>query len=350
MRIFLYEHLTGGGMLAAGGEAPASLLTEGLAMLRAIGMDLGKVNGVELTILVEERFKIEELPAQRALVSDVAGWQAAFATAVKRSDGVLLIAPETDGVLYHLAHQVEALGGRLLSPSSAFIRLAADKQQTAEQLARWDVPAPRGGLWRTGDALPPTVTFPAMIKPVDGCGSQDVRVLWSPAELPDSSAAWRLETYHSGLAASVALLCGPGGTGLALPACSQRLSSDGRFTYLGGETPLPLEFDARARRLADKALAALARISPPLGYVGVDLVLGDDPAGREDVVIEVNPRLTTSYVGLRAACRGNLGEAMLQISLGEAATVDFGPERIEFEANGVVRDSSVRTHLSGSSS
>ena len=56
---------------------------------------------------------------------------------------------------------------------------------------------------------------------------------------------------------------------------------------------------------------------PTVGYVGVDLVLGREPDGSEDVVIEINPRLTTSYVGLRAAARTNLAEAMWQVAQGE---------------------------------
>jgi predicted ATP-grasp superfamily ATP-dependent carboligase len=70
--------------------------------------------------------------------------------------------------------------------------------------------------------------------------------------------------------------------------------------------------------------------------VGVDLVLGRDPRGSEDVVIEVNPRLTTSYVGLRAAARSNLAEAMWLISQGQAPTVDFDMRPLEFDSSGNV--------------
>jgi predicted ATP-grasp superfamily ATP-dependent carboligase len=41
----------------------------------------------------------------------------------------------------------------------------------------------------------------------------------------------------------------------------------------------------------------------PLGYLGVDLILGEDGNGAVDCVVEINPRLTTSYVGLQAAAR-----------------------------------------------
>ena len=78
------------------------------------------------------------------------------------------------------------------------------------------------------------------------------------------------------------------------------MSDDGRFVYLGGSLPLPHALASRATRLAQQAVAALP---DPLGYVGVDLVLGADADGADDYVIEINPRLTTSYIGLRAAAR-----------------------------------------------
>ena len=54
------------------------------------------------------------------------------------------------------------------------------------------------------------------------------------------------------------------------------------------------------------------------GYVGVDIVLGDAPDGSADWVIEINPRLTTSYVGLRALARGNLAGVLLAVVQREA--------------------------------
>jgi predicted ATP-grasp superfamily ATP-dependent carboligase len=68
----------------------------------------------------------------------------------------------------------------------------------------------------------------------------------------------------------------------------------------------------RAQKLALRAIAPVDGIS---GYVGVDLVLGDPPDGSGDVAIEINPRLTTSYVGLRALAEFNLAETLLALAL-----------------------------------
>jgi predicted ATP-grasp superfamily ATP-dependent carboligase len=50
------------------------------------------------------------------------------------------------------------------------------------------------------------------------------------------------------------------------------------------------------------------------GYHGVDLLLGDATDGADDVVLELNPRMTTSYVGLRHATSTNIAELMLVLA------------------------------------
>jgi predicted ATP-grasp superfamily ATP-dependent carboligase len=102
---------------------------------------------------------------------------------------------------------------------------------------------------------------------------------------------------------------------------------------LGGELPLTAGLAERATELAERAVAAMPAVT---GWVGVDLVLGREPDGSKDAVIEINPRLTTSYVGLRAAATSNLAEAMCRIAQGEVQRVQFSGRAIEFDASGNV--------------
>ena len=138
----------------------------------------------------------------------------------------------------------------------------------------------------------------------------------------------------NGLAASVALLIGPGEC-IALLAVAQHLSNDGRFHYLGGCLPLAPDLDERARRLAGRAVHAVEGLA---GYVGVDLVLGAASDGSEDVAIEINPRLTTSYIGLRRLAQTNLADAMLRIADADAPLIRWRNVSVEFRADGLVRD------------
>ena len=182
--------------------------------------------------------------------------------------------------------------------------------------------------------LPDDFTYPAVLKPVCGAGSQHTLLVSSPRDEPPSYP-WsrRLEEFCPGIAASVSFLCGPGHR-TALPACRQHLSTDGRFVYQGGALISEQELALRATRLAHHALDALP---PALGYVGVDLVLGRAGDGSEDKVIEVNPRLTTSYVGLRAATSQNLAAALVENYVGQASSPTFNRVTIEFSNDGTIR-------------
>jgi hypothetical protein len=82
------------------------------------------------------------------------------------------------------------------------------------------------------------------------------------------------------------------------------------------------------------ARAAIDVVPGLLGYVGVDVLLGDD---GQDWVIEINPRLTTSYVGLRALAASNLCEALWRIVRGAAdVQVDWRAGSVAFTADGSV--------------
>jgi predicted ATP-grasp superfamily ATP-dependent carboligase len=250
-----------------------------------------------------------------------------------QADATILIAPEFDSILLNAAARIETAGGRLLSPSSEFIRIAASKQRTCDVLGAARVPVPLGLTLESDETLPKEFPYPAVLKPIDGAGSQDTYLVGGPHNSPPAYA-WprRLERYIPGLAASVACLCGPAAC-MALPACQQRVSDDGRMRYLGGELPLAAGLNQRATELASRALAVLPATT---GYVGVDIVLGREPDGSQDAVIEVNPRLTTSYVGLRAATQTNLAEAMWLAAHGDVPQIEFSQRRIEFDVHGMV--------------
>src|SRR5262249_45352566 len=122
------------------------------------------------------------------------------------------------------------------------------------------------------------------------------------------------------------------GKAVALPAVEQRLSQDGRFTYLGGRAPLDAPLQARARSLAERAVCPVPGLA---GYFGVDLVLGDSADGRDDTIIEINPRMTTSYVGLRKLARGNLMQTLLRLAVGEPPDLmEWHAKEVRFHPDG----------------
>jgi len=333
MQIFVYEYITGGGLWReAPGTAPeGSLLREGEAMVRAVAADFSALAEIEVVALRDRRLAGFELPGCRVL--DVAGGEeerGLLRELSAASDHTLLIAPEIDDALLTRCCEVEGAGGRLLGPGVEYVEIASDKHTTAERLHAAGVPTTTGIRLRPGDPAPLDFPLPAVLKPCRGAGSLGVRRVATKGELTTMidgmDGDYRLEEFVAGLSASVAGLSGPGGIA-TLPACRQRLSDDGRFRYLGGELPLSAALDRRARDLAVSAVQALGH---PRGYVGIDLVLGAEEDGGADVVIEVNPRLTTSYVGLRRVVRENLARAMLDIAAGKSPALSLQPQKVRF--------------------
>jgi predicted ATP-grasp superfamily ATP-dependent carboligase len=174
-------------------------------------------------------------------------------------DAAIVIAPEFDDILASIAYLFDTLPCRLLGPDGDAVRLTADKLALAEHLGRAGVPTP-----------PVTPLSAAVVKPRYGAGCQ------TTYHFPGAFVA---QPFVPGTAASVA--------------------------FIDGVTvPIDAGMEERAIALASRAVAAVPGMR---GYYGVDLVLG--PAG--DFVIEINPRLTTSYLGLRALCHNNLMAVLL---------------------------------------
>lgn len=322
MRVFVYEYMTATGL----GRDPASpehgMYREGRAMRDALAEDFSRIPSVEVRAYPDDATPRDD---------------DRFLTEVERSDRQLLVAPELHGTLFALTCLARTRGNPLGTSPEA-IELTSDKLALSE-------------YWRSRGVLTPATTDRAptpcdasgvVVKPRFGAGStatyfldcrQDfyrVRALLEDAN--DDIGPMILQEFVPGRAASVAFLCGPNGHTPLLPAF-QLLSTDGRFKYEGGELPIPPELAERAVRLAARAVACVPGL---VGYVGVDLVLGDAADGSQDYAIEINPRLTTSYIGLRALAEFNLAEAMLRAAVGEAVGPRWKPGRVRFGPDGRV--------------
>jgi predicted ATP-grasp superfamily ATP-dependent carboligase len=336
-RIVLYEYTCSGGLRGTStGADAASLLREGWAMLRALAGDFAALPNTHVQVLADHRGLPGPLPnCELIAVDEPAKELEQLSRLAKHADWTIVIAPEFDRLLFDRASAVESHGARLLGPNTVLVELLSDKQATIEHLQRRGVPVPRGWLWRPGEALPDALPFPAVIKPNDGAGSQDTYLCSERSQLEDVLRSYRrvarIEQYIVGTPASVSFLCGPAGCFPLVP-CLQRLQLDHQIRYFGGAMPLGGSENRRAIALATRAVQTLPQA---LGYIGVDLILGND--GATDCVIEINPRLTTSYVGLRAAARTNLAKAMLDIAEGLPPHLSFDARSVEFGADVTVR-------------
>ena len=255
-------------------------------------------------------------------------------------DAVWVIAPETDGCLGRLAARVERQRKRLLGSSSDAVRRASDKARLPRRLAAMGIrhPITRAlDCYGSPEGTACEIGYPMIVKPIRGAGSQGVCLVRRARELRSAIDRARratrggrviLQEYIQGVDASVSLLA-DGRRATALTVNAQALSSSPTFAYCGGETPFNHALASKAMAVAVDACLALPGLR---GVVGVDVML----TASDAVVIEVNPRLTTAYLGVRAAIDGNVAALALAACAGRLPTPPHVCRRVRFTASGQV--------------
>lgn len=246
----------------------------------------------------------------------------------------LVIAPECDGILTSLLKLLQSGEWKSVAGLNVSVSLAerfSDKLQTYHWLRQHQIKTPRTvsvsdasahrlkQLRVSSESATTESCRMFVLKPRDGAGSGEVLTISltgaefeSLAEFESPDDPWILQPYLVGQACSVGLI----GTGaaesvLVLPAAIQEIQNcDGRLCYRGGRIPCT---DLLATAISGIAGQVSHSLEGFRGYLGIDVVVSMDADGLHTAhLIEVNPRLCTSYVGYRAILSVNLAEWMLK--------------------------------------
>jgi predicted ATP-grasp superfamily ATP-dependent carboligase len=302
VKIFVYEFFSGGGL--AGRPLPPSLAGEGDMMARSLVRDLAELSDVALLMSRDPR--LSALPGLETIVpAPGEDALALYARGVAAADAAWPVAPETDRLLERLAQATLDAGRVLLGCRPDAVRLATSKRATAERLRQAGIAVVP--TFVSSDEVPP---LPGrwVVKPDDGAGCEDTVVLpdrrSALARLAEAPARLVAQPWIEGPALSLSLLCADGFARLLCCNRQRVRCAGGRLALEGIAVNAVPDPDRRLAALADRIAAAI----PDLwGYVGVDFVA--TPGGP--VVLEVNPRLTTSYCGLRSALQVNGADLVL---------------------------------------
>ncbi len=230
----------------------------------------------------------------------------------------MVIAP--DHLLFRYTHLLEQFTHNI-GCGSMNAAVCANKQRTGAILARHGVPVPpaRGAGKR-------------VVKPVAGCGALGIRLTDE-----EPGAGEFAEAYIDGETLSVSLV-GSRVTGnvceyysgnppllLAVNRQEIAVANDGHFRYLGGETPVHPD---REEEIIDVAVRAM-NILGCQGYAGIDVIAGD-----RIYVVDVNPRPTTSLVGIVAVMEEEIADILVKASHGEAPAGVHLSGRVRFDKDG----------------
>jgi tyramine---L-glutamate ligase len=306
-KIFVCEFITGGGLCAE--PLPKNLAKEGALMRDALLCDLAELP-YEVCTTVDVRLRAPEHCECVAVRADDDIWHI-WQTQFKAADVVFLIAPETDGVLHYLTQMAALKGALVLGCGLTSIAITSDKMATFLALKAAGIVTIdtfNVAHWSKHEVLKRNMTW--LAKPNDGAGCEAI-VRFDDAEnlmhwlaQNNKQSAHIIQPFIAGEAASISCIMQNGVAHLL--SCNRQIIEYENHTLslkgvvVNGMRAQWQAFEMVANKIA-KALSDLA------GYVGIDVIVDGD----EIIVVEINPRLTTSYAGLRAATGQNVTELLI---------------------------------------
>lgn len=295
MNILVFEYITGGGLRDT--ELPPALTREGNFMLQALTRDLSNCAVGQTWIMKDDRLPGIDSELLRIVPVGPGACSSTWLQHLAQCDAAWPIAPETAGLLGGLCRDVENAGKPLLNSTAEAVTLASSKLATLQTLADHQLPTvPCYRISQTPTDLP----FPRICKPDDGVGAEGLAIIRRPEQwtgatfVPDSIA----QPLLAGDALSLSALFTNGRARLLTVNRQHVEETEGGMLVTACEVNALPDDDGRWQHLADRVAEAISGL---WGYAGIDLIL----TARGPRILEVNPRLTTSYAGIGRATGEN---------------------------------------------
>lgn len=325
-KILVCEFITGGGLNAQ--PLADSLAKEGALMRDALLRDLCELNQFELLTMHDVRLQAPIFATHSEAVHSGA-FDKVFKKLLKQTDYVWLIVPETDGILFNLSKL--CYGAENLENGAIFLGCGYDATLTGSSKALTFEAMQAANIYTlpvfSGDDFIEPTYFDNLrrmnvqkwvAKPEDGAGCEGIRIFENLHDLHDwlkqdkQYLYYLAQPYQVGVAGSISMLCRDG-KGWLLSCNQQHIACDGTSFRLNGVTVNGLRkywkrFETIARKIAQM-------LPDAAGYIGVDVIV--DTENDKIFVIEINPRLTTSYVGLHEAIGCNPAKIIIDCLLNE---------------------------------
>lgn len=318
LKLFVCEFITGGGLCAE--ALPASLVKEGMLMRDALLADLIELDGYEIVTTHDARLAASPLVNSSLQVDS--NFEGSFENMLTQVNLVWLIAPESNGTLLKLSEMCYEADVIFLGCEFDSTLIGTSKSLACEILHEakiLTIPTIAGDDFLLDTTFTVAQSLQThshsfwVAKPEDGAGCDGIKIFDDLPKLmdwlkqDDRYLNYIIQPYQQGIAASLSMLC-RAGKGWLLSCNEQHISLDSDTFCLNGVAVNSMQvywqrFETLARKVA-KMLPDAA------GYIGVDVIV--DVENDKIYVVEINPRLTTSYVGLREAIGHNPAKIILE--------------------------------------
>jgi predicted ATP-grasp superfamily ATP-dependent carboligase len=288
-------------------------------MLVALAADFAASEARRVVVSVDERFERDiKHELNHILASDCVETirigpgeeRDRIVDAARSADYTLVIAPETDGLLAERADWIPV--DRSLGSTRSAIELAGNKFALAGRWIGLGLPHPDTIALASNREIPANFPFPAVLKPIDGAGGLNTRIVDRRDDLDLAideihSGTYIIQEFITGQPMSAQFLIDRSGDPRLLGVGEQSIAWPGGLCrYGGGRSPV-----AVSREIQEILYAAARSVRGLHGWIGIDFIRQE----KSDSIslIELNPRPTTSILAVvRSTPPGLLATAWLE--------------------------------------
>jgi predicted ATP-grasp superfamily ATP-dependent carboligase len=288
---------------------PPSLAEEGDMMLKAVLSDLLEIPDIDIVTTRDARLGKPDLPIDCHMLQVRDEFSQAWHTCMALADAVWPIAPESAHVLKHISETVIKQGKLLLNSPPQAVHTTSSKRMTSACLRERGIPVVP--TYRFEDGIPDR-SGSWVLKPDDGVGCQGIRICRDRDELCQqfeslaAEAEYVIQPFIHGTPTSINLLA-YNGEAYLLSVNHQRIAMTGSGFVLLGCVVNGWQKEQRLfYQIGREVVAAMPEL---WGIIGVDIM----DTGQDLQVLEVNPRVTTSYVGLKESTGINPAALVLDL-------------------------------------
>lgn len=283
-------------------------------MRNALLDDLRSIQGLEILLMQDVRLSRHDVELNIAwqiiMISAHTDMQALLLTRQTEYDAVWLIAPETDGILAFWCQYFSAQGKYLYTSGHAVVSQCQDKLATTRLLQSAGiacVPSDKyahSASYRKGSWV---------LKVNDSVGCDQVYLVQSEPDwqrvvaILQDDKTYIIQPFIGGKSFSLSCLFYQG-KAYYLCCNQQHINIEQQqFILTACTVNIQSKHQADYQKICQKIATALPQL---FGYAGIDLIVSKT---GEILVLEINPRLTTSYAGLKQALGINIAELVLNL-------------------------------------
>jgi predicted ATP-grasp superfamily ATP-dependent carboligase len=292
---------------------PGSLAREGRLMLQALLDNLTAIDGIEPVVMLDERLtgSVNAVGKSTVIIGPEHDVMEEFTRLAEQCDAVWPVAPEFDGILQGLCQAVELSGRILLTSPASAVAMTGNKLRTYERLMQHDIATIATYSFDTAEYR----SGEWIVKPIDGVGCAESYLIEDRQDFAAISSQSQDKTrfifqpHIQGEKTSLSCLFKQG-QGWLLCVNLQRFEIINKQYQL---TECVVNYQADFSPYQN-LVAAIAQAFPELwGYAGIDLI----ETAEQIYVLEINPRLTTSFTGIYDGLGINVAQQVLRLLNGE---------------------------------